>query len=78
MVTSQKEKRRIDFFALQNLPAEKLSEFDKLYFVATEKGKKVLEDNNCIILFSKDSRINIEPIEAFNYKKNTQMPLLMK
>ncbi len=56
-------------FALQNLPAEKLSEFDKLYFVATEKGKKVLEDNNCIILFSKDSRINIEPIEAFNYKK---------
>lgn len=56
-------------FVLQNLPAEKLSEFDKLYFVATEKGKKVLEDNYCIILFSKDSRINIDPIEAYNYKK---------
>lgn len=53
---------------LENVPFESLSHLDKKYIVATDKGKKCIEENDFLAVFQWDRTIGISPIEAYEYK----------
>ncbi len=53
---------------LKNVPIESLKYLDKRYIVATDKGKKCIEENDFLAVFQWDRTIGISPIEAYEYK----------
>lgn len=54
---------------IKNVPAEALSDLDKKYFIATNKGSKCIEENKYLKIFQWSHTIGVSPNEAFEYKK---------